>query len=124
MQAIIPPISRYRKSFRGFSAGFSLIEMLITLAILSVTLIAVVNMQLQTTRNIGELAVKRLALNILHNSYEECQANTATTINTTAAQQLPDGNGSANCATRHITVSWHNRFSSTKNTLTITPETS
>lgn len=124
MQPIISSIYRYRKSFREFSAGFSLIEMLITLAILSATLIAVVNMQFQTTRSIGELAIKRLALNILQNTYEECEASASTTINNTAAQQLPDGEGSANCATHHITVSWHNRFSSTKNTLAITPETS
>jgi prepilin-type N-terminal cleavage/methylation domain-containing protein len=99
--------------------GFSLIEMLITLSILSVVMLSLSLIQFKNTQNTGERYLEQLALNLIHNAYEQCQTSCETAnlyLENTAPELLPEGKGNVIESPSNISfqISWFDRFSDTE----------
>lgn len=70
---------RSTTSAAGPAAGFTLIEVLITLAIVAISLAAFIRLTSQTTSNLGRVERKALATLSAQNSLQELRIDAATT---------------------------------------------
>lgn len=103
--------------------GFSLLEMLMALAIFSVTVISLSGLAFRNAQATNEQHFEQIALNLMHNAYEKCQVQSCESVNLSlqekAAELLPQGYGEIeqNETHCHILISWLNRFSEKNNQL-------
>lgn len=104
--------------------GFSLIEMLIALAVFSLALLALSEQQFKNTQAISNAYFEQVAEHLIHNAYEQSEIqdpHANTILQNAAATLLPQGSGEVVSDAQHIyiAVSWVNRFSDTPNHWTI-----
>ena len=106
---------------RSKNQGFSLIEMLISLAIFSIILLALNQTELKSAQTITQDYCKETALILIHNTYEKSQWKNAEGEISEAAEKLPQGAGKANSNLEHINieVSWSNRFSEQRDKINV-----
>jgi prepilin-type N-terminal cleavage/methylation domain-containing protein len=101
--------------------GFSLIEMLIALAVFSIILLALNQTELNSAQVIMQDYFKEKALTLIHNTYEKSQWMNVEGAITEAAEKLPQGEGTAIVIPEHINIeiSWSSRFSEQRDQLNV-----
>ncbi len=116
-KVVQPMYSNYSKQ-----KGFSLIEMLMTLAVFSVILLSLAYVQFQNTHATGDQYFEQVALKLIHNTYEQCQIICSDeNLKKAAKEQLPEGDGEvfSDAEHIHIQVSWFDRFTHERRELNV-----